>query len=67
MPVYLAGIDIGTTGTRAAIFDLKGNIVSSAYKEYKCLYPKPNWIEQNPEDLIKHTFSVIKETVYNPA
>lgn len=64
MTAYLAGIDIGTTGTRAAIFDLKGDVIACAYQEYECLYPKPNWIEQNPEDLMKHTFAVIKEAVY---
>jgi xylulokinase len=39
---YLAGIDIGTTGTKAVIFDLTGSTIASAYREYSCVYPKPN-------------------------
>lgn len=44
---YLAGIDIGTTGAKVAIFDLKGKIISSGYREYSCIYPKPNWVDQD--------------------
>ncbi len=36
---YLAGIDIGTTGSKSAIFDLEGNIAGSSYHEYECSYP----------------------------
>ena len=49
---YLAGIDIGTTGSKAAIFDLEGNMLGSGYREYSCSYPRPNWIEQDPDDLL---------------
>jgi xylulokinase len=60
---YLAGIDIGTTGSKAAIFDLKGNSVSSSYREYGCFYPKPNWIEQDPEFLVSQAMTASKEAI----
>ncbi len=41
---YLAGIDIGTIGAKTIIFDLTGKAVASAYREYSCIYPKPNWV-----------------------
>jgi len=50
---YLAGIDIGTTGAKVAIFDLEGNLVSSGYREYTCIYPKPNWVDQDLEVIYK--------------
>lgn len=60
---YLAGIDIGTTGAKVAIFDLKGNIISSAYKEYTCSYPRPNWVEQDPLVLIESTMDACRKAV----
>ena len=53
MAEYLAGIDIGTTGAKAAIIDIKGNVISSGYVEYNCDFPRPNWVEQDVEMLIE--------------
>ena len=53
MADYLAGIDIGTTGAKAAIIDTEGNILSSGYVEYKCDFPRPNWVEQDVDMLIE--------------
>ena len=64
---YLAGIDIGTTGAKAAVFDLNGNIVASAYREYSCLYPKPKWIEQDPSILISEAMNAAKEAIEKSA
>jgi xylulokinase len=60
---YLAGIDIGTTGSKAAIFDLKGNVLGSAYNEYECSYPKPNWIEQDPAQLVDTAMSAARKAI----
>ncbi|MBN1298146.1 MAG: xylulose kinase [Actinobacteria bacterium] len=61
---YLAGIDIGTTGAKAALFDLEGNCLASAYREYPCSYPRPNWIEQDPESLVAYAMEASKEAIY---
>ena len=34
METYLAGIDIGTSGAKGMVFDLKGNPLGTAYREY---------------------------------
>ena len=39
---YLIGVDLGTMGTKAAIFDTEGNLVALAFEESKLLYPKPS-------------------------
>lgn len=44
----LLGIDIGTTGAKCAIYNLKCEIVAHAYQEYAMIHPKENWAEQNP-------------------
>ena len=44
----LMGLDIGTTGTKANIFNEEGKIVASSYREYPLLHPRPGWIELAP-------------------
>ena len=63
MERYIAGIDIGTTGAKTIIFDLEGHKVSSAYREYPCTYPNPNWVEQDPVELVEAAMSSCKEAV----
>lgn len=62
---YLVGIDVGTTGTKTLIFNLKGEIVGSGYKEYSCSYPKPNWVEQDVRELIGAMFETNKMALRN--
>jgi len=50
MPRYLLGIDVGTSGTKTILVDLRGKIHASATSEYPLLTPKPGWTEQHPED-----------------
>lgn len=47
---YLLGVDLGTSGTKAAIFNSNGDLIAKAYEETKLFYPKPGWVEQDPED-----------------
>ena len=61
--IYLAGIDIGTTGAKTAIFDLSGKMVSSGYREYACAYPKANWVEQDPELLVASSMEASREAI----
>lgn len=61
MKKYVAAIDQGTTSTRCIIFDKKGNIVSVGQKEHEQIYPKPGWVEHNPEEIWKNTLEVIAQ------
>lgn len=47
---YLLGIDVGTSGTKTAIFAEDGRLVASATVEYPLCQPHEGWAEQNPED-----------------
>ncbi len=60
---YLIGVDIGTMGTKAAVFDAEGNLLASAYEESILHYPRPGWVEQNPEDIYGSSVRTIKECV----
>jgi xylulokinase len=45
----ILGLDVGTTGTKAIAFDLEGNVLASAYREYPLNSPRPGWLELDPE------------------
>ncbi len=68
---YLMGIDVGTTGVKALIVDLEGNIISRATEEYPLHTPKPGWAEQDPADWWQGTAKAIRRAIsegkVNPA
>lgn len=46
---YLMSFDIGTSGGKAAIFDLSGRALAIAHHEYQFEHPHSGWSELNPE------------------
>jgi xylulokinase len=63
MQQYLAGIDVGTTGTRCVIFDLDGTVIGGAYREYATTYLQPGWVEQDGDAMIVQTMLACKAAV----
>jgi len=47
----LVGVDIGTTGCKASIFDGAGTLLASASREYAVDIPHPTWAEQDAENV----------------
>jgi glycerol kinase len=45
--MFVAALDLGTTGCRTYIFDLSGTIIASDYQEWKSFYPSPSFVEQD--------------------
>ena len=63
MASYIGAIDQGTTSTRFIVFDRSGRIVSQAQKEHEQIYPKPGWVEHDPEEIWRRTQEVIREAL----
>lgn len=61
--MFFIGIDIGTTGSKAIVFDEKGNVMGSDYREYGCTYPNPNWVEISGRNMIGETLSACKKAI----
>ncbi len=53
MDKYILALDQGTTSSRAAIFNRQGRILALAKQEFPQLYPRPGWVEHNPQDIWK--------------
>jgi len=51
MDQFILSLDQGTTSSRAIVFDKKGGIVSIAQKEFKQYFPKPGWVEHDPQEI----------------
>ncbi len=63
MAEYIGAIDQGTTSTRFMVFDKTGKIITTAQKEHQQIYPKPGWVEHNPEEIWQRTQEVISEAM----
>jgi glycerol kinase len=47
----ILGIDQGTTGSRAFLFDERGKVVTSAYSEFEQFFPRPGWVEHDAAEI----------------
>ncbi|MGA7295022.1 MAG: glycerol kinase GlpK [Terriglobales bacterium] len=63
MASYIAAVDQGTTSTRFIVFDRAGRVVSSAQREHEQIYPKPGWVEHDPEEIWRRTKETIQEAM----
>lgn len=56
------GIDIGTSGCKAVVFDEDGRQVSMAYREYDIISMNPGWAELDTDEVMEKCFIVIRES-----
>jgi len=54
------GLDLGTSGTKAVVFNEEGKIIESSHKEHDMLFPQKGYIELNPEDIWQEVRHVLK-------
>lgn len=60
---YILVNDVGTTGTRAVIYDHERNVIAESYSELPQIFPKPGWTEQNPVDIYNKCVEVTKKAL----
>ncbi len=56
---YVAAIDQGTASSRCLVFDRAGRIVSVGQKEHHHIYPRPGWVEHDPEEIWRNVEQVV--------
>ena len=70
-PQYILAIDLGTTGEKCVIYDLRGNPVAEEYREIETIYPGPGAAEIRSDDFFKLTCinikSCLEKSRINPA
>ena len=58
---HYMGVDVGTSGCKAVVFDTAGKQVAVAYREYDLHCPHPGWAELDSDEVMRKCFDVIGE------
>jgi glycerol kinase len=65
MGKYILSIDQGTTSCRAIVFDKTGKTLGVGQLEFEQIFPKPSWVEHNPQEILDKQIECIKQAVKN--
>lgn len=60
---YVIGVDIGTQGTKAALYDGAGNCLSHALRKSTLYRPRPGIVEEDPEKQLASVCQAIRQCV----
>jgi len=60
---YILAIDQGTTSTRAILFDAESTIHHTARIELRQIYPRPGWVEHDPEEIWRSVVATCREAI----
>ena len=63
MSDFVLALDQGTTSSRAIVFDAGGNLRGVAQKEFGQSYPKPGWVEHDPNEIWSSQSGVVSEAL----
>lgn len=63
MDSFILALDQGTTSCRALVLDKKGNVISSAQKEFNQHFPKPGWVEHDATEIWKVQQQMMKKAL----
>lgn len=66
MAQTILAFDLGTSGTKASLFDISGRVIASATAAYDTAYVHPNWAEQNAEDWWRAVCSTSHDLLAQP-
>lgn len=60
---YILALDQGTTSSRALLFDEHAAIRAVAQREFDQIFPRPGWVEHNPEQIASSQIAVALEVL----
>ncbi|HEX8407603.1 MAG TPA: glycerol kinase GlpK [Thermoanaerobaculia bacterium] len=59
----ILALDQGTTSSRAIVFDERARTLAVAQREYRQIYPRPGWVEHDPEEIWSTQIAVAAEAI----
>ena len=65
MGKYIMAMDAGTSSSRCILFNERGEICSSAQKEFTQYFPKPGWVEHDAEEIFSTQLAAAQEAMSN--
>jgi len=60
---YLLTVDQSTSATKAIIFDDRGRLIHRYNEPHKQYYPKPGWVEHDPEEIYENTLKAVRGVI----
>jgi glycerol kinase len=60
---YILALDQGTTSSRAILFNHEGEIAASSQREFQQFYPRPGWVEHDPEEILSSQLECAKDAM----
>ncbi len=60
---YILALDQGTSSSRAVLFDQAGKAITSAQHALRSIYPRPGWVEQDPEEIWQSQIEAAQEAL----
>ena len=60
---YVIALDQGTTSSRAALVDRSGRMVDVVQRPFQQIFPKPGWVEHNPQEILFSQLGCCSELV----
>lgn len=60
---YILALDQGTTSSRAILFNRAGVVISQKQIPFTQIFPKPGWVEHDPEEIWKTQFDAAKGVI----
>ena len=63
MPDIIMAIDQGTTGTTVILLDRDLNIKAQGYQTFQQIYPRPGWVEHDPEDIWDSVLTAVAQAL----
>ena len=64
---YLIGVDLGTSGTKAALYQLDGRLVTDAFLEVPIYHPRPGVVEQENNDFYQTAARTVSQCIQQGA
>ncbi|NPV52989.1 MAG: glycerol kinase GlpK [Firmicutes bacterium] len=63
MARYIMALDQGTTSSRAILFNVDGQVVAMAAREFEQVYPRPGWVEHRPMDILNSQLDAAQRVI----
>jgi glycerol kinase len=61
---FILALDQGTTSSRAILFDRSGMAVASAQQEFEQHFPRPGWVEHEPEAIWESQYQCARDVLH---
>ena len=59
----ILALDQGTTGSTALVVHRDGSILERSYRELTQHFPRPGWVEHDPEEIFRISVEAMREAV----